>query len=303
MNRFDLHSLFPLVKRPDVFVYKAKSKDNWVVIKMHKKEEPYKRECEALELVQGKNLPIPEIIDKDTVEGRFVIVQEWLEGEQLDKLVSKLELKTQEKLVSQAGEWLAALQFALSYEDFDKSSFWNRKHYDQTDIVHFSWKDYIRSQVDKWLERIKLREEDRLYNLEKILQVIKNQVDYLSEPKKLSFIHGDYVFRNLLVNQNREMLMGIIDFEAVSIGDPLWDLAKITWSDIDIHNNELQMEFIKGWEQKAGHSISKQRLKLHQSIQALATVAWVDKQPIQTKENELFRKKALRALEYYNREL
>ncbi|GGE06625.1 hypothetical protein GCM10011571_04720 [Marinithermofilum abyssi] len=93
-------------------------------------------------------------------------------------------------------------------------------------------------------------------------------------------------------------VFGLFDFENASLGDPVSDLAKLTWSDLNLTDKVLQESYLLGYEAEAGRTVDRHLLILYQVISGVDTIYWVDKQESLSQENKTFREKGLQILLY-----
>lgn len=82
---------------------------------------------------------------------------------------------------------------------------------------------YIRRQIEGWSKRyIQARTED----VETFESVMKWLEDNLPENENIALIHNDYRFDNVILDPENPMrIIGILDWEMATIGDPLMDLG------------------------------------------------------------------------------
>jgi aminoglycoside phosphotransferase (APT) family kinase protein len=71
---------------------------------------------------------------------------------------------------------------------------------------------------------------------------------------------------------------GLIDFEASFIGDARYDLAKLTWNELNFPEPELTWRFGTAWAAAANDTFDLELHAYYECLQALAAVAWVDRQ-------------------------
>ena len=79
-----------------------------------------------------------------------------------------------------------------------------------------TWKQKI---LKKYNERVAIYRENsyKIEHLDEMISFIDNNLELLNN-RKLTFLHGDYQGRNIVVNQ--ACAVGVIDFERTSFGDP-----------------------------------------------------------------------------------
>ena len=107
---------------------------------------------------------------------------------------------------------------------------------------------YVKRQVEGWIKRY--------FNAETETVSIMNEVaNWLSEHIPLSpnaaFIHNDYKYDNLILNPvNVTQIIGVLDWEMATVGDPLMDLgaALAYWSEAgdDPISNSFNLTWLPG---------------------------------------------------------
>ena len=83
---------------------------------------------------------------------------------------------------------------------------------------------YVRRQVEGWSERYKAAWTPDAPTFEKVIQWLHDNMppDY----KKPAIIHNDYKFDNVVLNPDNPLeIIGVLDWEMATIGDPLMDLG------------------------------------------------------------------------------
>ncbi|WP_144502493.1 phosphotransferase family protein [Bacillus thuringiensis] len=289
LDKFSLQPLFMISERMGVKVYACIQNGKKVAVKIYSHRKPYMQETDCLVRLYKAGAAVPKILNMGRIRSDFVIIQEWCDGEPLLSKFKQSDIQMKSKLIYSVGELLASFQFALEDKEFGNSIFWHRDDY--KDINSYSWKEYIYSQVRKWRQRIKLSCEDESLGLLERLNLLEGRLKLIQEPEKLSIIHADYTMRNIQYNAREDKLIAL-DFEGALIGDPLYDLARITWVDI-AEDLDLQWEFYKGWEDRSGYKINLEILQLYKAIITMSSVAWVDNLPEKTESNKRFRQLAL----------
>lgn len=116
-------------------------------------------------------------------------------------------------------------------------------------------------------------------------------------PSQERAIHRDFHIQQLLVHDNR---LYIFDFDDVSMGDPMQDLAFFI---VDLHHRKLDEEMVTRWvsifcqayEAATGELLHFDRLTWHLQVQYLAKAYWLYKKRQQKKriQQEILRTLAL----------
>lgn len=286
-----------LSDRTNVSVAKGVYKGNKVAIKIFAMKEAWEREVECYKLLSQKQASVPSIVDEVQIDSCFIMIQEWIDAVALDQVYRSLPTEKQNQIIRQSGECIAQIHFALSHQEIAKSKFWNRMEFNNFD--KYSWNEYIYAQYEKWSNRIKFKDSDHLVGLNRIINDIGKRIFKLRNPQRITLLHCDFIFRNLLVNIETNELEAIIDFENVLIGDPLYDLAKITWVDLNIRKDQQQISaLISGWEKHSEVSFDNDIFGTYQALHAIAAISWVDKQTEVLENSAVFRERAVQTLYY-----
>lgn len=296
MELFNLSSLTMLVRRPDVEVYEGRLNDQKVILKIHSSESHFIQETDSLKHLNEKNAPVPQILYYKKVDDCYCFLQEWWDGTTLDQSFNSLTRNEQLIFLKQIGKLLTEIQSILSENELNQSLFWRTKMDSINNIKEFSWKNYYQSQFYKWANRVKIRSLDRKLGLERQLKKLEETLFKISEPEKITILHNDFCLRNIMITPDQQQVIGLIDFEHASIGDPTFDLVKLIWTDIRDTDNELINTYLSSYEKEKGQPIDQQRLNLYKAVSGLGAIAWVDKQPTVQPQNEEFRKKGLSTL-------
>jgi aminoglycoside phosphotransferase (APT) family kinase protein len=91
---------------------------------------------------------------------------------------------------------------------------------------------YVQRQVDGWIKRYKDAETDTLQEMNRLIEWLTN---HLCEIKTPSFLHNDYKYDNVILNpDDLTEIVGVLDWEMATVGDPLMDLGASLayWSEV-----------------------------------------------------------------------
>jgi aminoglycoside phosphotransferase (APT) family kinase protein len=91
---------------------------------------------------------------------------------------------------------------------------------------------YVKRQVDGWIQRYRNSQTDDVPNMEKAAIWLAEQTP---KPQKPTFLHNDYKFDNVVWNAELTEIIGVLDWEMATVGDPLMDLgaALAYWCEAD----------------------------------------------------------------------
>jgi len=127
---------------------------------------------------------------------------------------------------------------------------------------------YVQRQVEGWIKRYYNSETDKIETLDKIADWLKSN---LPAEQKAAFLHNDYKYDNVILNpDNLAEIIGVLDWEMATVGDPLMDLGgtlaywsepgdsdeikyfNLTW----LPGNLSRKEVIARYAEKSGRDVS-----------------------------------------------
>lgn len=150
-------------------------------------------------------------------------VEEKIEGGSLRKLMGTMDKSTLKSIISEAGGTLSKIN-SVTVERFGRLN---------GSVIFKNWSDYIFSlenRKDRIIEAGKLIgiESDTINEVFKLLRE-NGKMFQIKEPKLL---HGDFGPKHLLIRDNH--IVGVLDFEDAMGGDPVYDLARISYFNYDV---------------------------------------------------------------------
>jgi aminoglycoside phosphotransferase (APT) family kinase protein len=81
---------------------------------------------------------------------------------------------------------------------------------------------YVKRQVDGWIQRYRNSQTDDVKNMEIAAAWLVEQTPKSQKP---TFLHNDYKFDNVVWNAELTEIIGVLDWEMSTVGDPLMDLG------------------------------------------------------------------------------
>ncbi len=81
---------------------------------------------------------------------------------------------------------------------------------------------YVQRQVDGWIKRYYTAETDKLPALDAVAQWLRQHLPPTQSP---AFLHNDYKYDNVVLNEDLSEIVGVLDWEMSTVGDPLMDLG------------------------------------------------------------------------------
>ena len=81
---------------------------------------------------------------------------------------------------------------------------------------------YVKRQVEGWINRYKNAQTDEVKNMDTLANWM---LSHLPNEQKPVFIHNDYKFDNVVWNPELTDIIGVLDWEMATVGDPLMDFG------------------------------------------------------------------------------
>jgi aminoglycoside phosphotransferase (APT) family kinase protein len=105
---------------------------------------------------------------------------------------------------------------------------------------------YVQRQVEGWIQRYRNSQTDDVPNMEKAAAWL---VEQTPRPQKPTFLHNDYKFDNVVWDADLKEIIGVLDWEMATVGDPLMDLgaALAYWCESD--NSDFSKLFNLTWRE------------------------------------------------------
>ncbi len=127
---------------------------------------------------------------------------------------------------------------------------------------------YVQRQVEGWVQRYQNAETEVIENMNQVGVWMKNNQPTEQSP---AFLHNDYKYDNVILNpDNLSEILGVLDWEMATVGDPLMDLGatlaywiepndaeslklfNLTW----LPGNLTRQEVVEHYTQKSGRDLS-----------------------------------------------
>ncbi len=105
---------------------------------------------------------------------------------------------------------------------------------------------YVQRQVEGWIQRYRNSQTDDVPNMEKAAAWLVEQQPRAQKP---TFLHNDYKFDNVVWDADLQEIIGVLDWEMATVGDPLMDLgaALAYWCEAD--NSDFSKLFNLTWRE------------------------------------------------------
>lgn len=127
---------------------------------------------------------------------------------------------------------------------------------------------YVQRQVDGWVKRYYAAETDRIETIDNVAEWMKTNMPASGAP---AFLHNDYKYDNVILNpDNLADILGVLDWEMSTVGDPLMDLGASLayWSETDdcaeikffnltwLPGNLSKQQVLERYAEKSGRDLS-----------------------------------------------
>ena len=117
----------------------------------------------------------------------------------------------------------------LSYAVVDRLAELHSIDYEEAGLSGFGYPEgFVARQVKGWIKRYEKVKTDPIPYEEEIQKWL---MEHMPESKQSGVIHNDYKLNNMLLSSDLTKINAILDWEMVTIGDPLFDLggALVYW--------------------------------------------------------------------------
>lgn len=171
------------------------------------------REYRVLDALRHTDVPVPQAIalcEDDEVIGSMFYVMEHLEGRIFwDPAVPEVDNTERTAIYDEMNRVLAALHSvdinAVGLADYGKPG------------------NYYARQIGRWTKQYRASETETVADMEALIAWLPNHIPEDSET--VALVHGDYRLDNMIFHPTEPRIVGILDWELSTLGDPLADLA------------------------------------------------------------------------------
>lgn len=176
------------------------------------------REYRVQRALAGSGVPVPEMLlyyEEPDVIGTPFYVMEHLEGRVLhDTALPGLKADERRAVYRSMAETLARLH-AVDWQEVGLGDFGRPAN-------------YFPRQIDRWVRQWQLSKTRELPEMEHLVGWLINNVP---ENGDTTIVHGDFRLGNLMMHPTEPRVIGVLDWELSTLGDPLADLAHccIAW--------------------------------------------------------------------------
>lgn len=208
-----------------------------------KSNETMLREARVLQALKGSAVPHPAVFGvcaDEGVIGAAFYVMEPLEGfaqsgDLPDPYASDAAWRRAmgEELMRAASALAAVDHQAVGLADLGKPENWHER------------------QVERWRSQLEGYAATEGYDprsLPHVDEVGRWLTDHLPSGRKIGLVHGDFQFPNIMFSQKAPRISGVLDWELVSLGDPMLDLGWVLSSWWEDGDPEGKGPMVKPWD-------------------------------------------------------
>lgn len=171
------------------------------------------REFRVLDALRDTDVPVPNAIalcTDDSVIGSMFYVMEHLEGRIFwDPAVPEVNNEERTAIYDEMNRVLAAL---------------HRVNVDTVGLTDYGKPgNYYARQIGRWTKQYRASETEAVAEMEALIDWLPNHIPQGDET--VALVHGDYRLDNMIFHPREPRIIGILDWELSTLGDPLADLA------------------------------------------------------------------------------
>ena len=171
------------------------------------------REYRVLDALRDTDVPVPNAVvlcGNDDIIGSMFYVMEHLEGRIFwDPAVPEVDIAERTAIYDEMNRVLAALH-SVSVDEVGLSDYGKPGNY------------YAR-QIGRWTKQYRASETETVADMEALIEWLPNHIPESEET--VALVHGDYRLDNMIFHPTEPRIIGILDWELSTLGDPLADLA------------------------------------------------------------------------------
>ena len=170
------------------------------------------REYRVMGALSGTPVPVPEVYalcENDSAIGSAFYVMEFLDGRIFwDPRLPDLAPAERRAMFQSMNTVIAALH-SLDYVELGLADFGRPGN-------------YLARQVARWSRQYQASETEKQPAMDRLIEWLPRHLPPEGEPR---IVHGDYRIDNLIYHPSEPRVIGVLDWELSTIGDPLADFA------------------------------------------------------------------------------
>jgi len=171
------------------------------------------REARIMAALEPTDVPVPRILGVAQDPGIAdvpLVLMEFIDGQVVDTMAIAESLAPQRR--RQIGVSLPATLAKVHAVDIDTVGL--------SDLA--SHKPYAQRQLKRWAGQW---EQSKTRDLPELDDLTRRLVAAAPEQRELSLVHGDFHLRNAIVSRGTGAVIGVLDWELSTLGDPLADMG------------------------------------------------------------------------------
>jgi aminoglycoside phosphotransferase (APT) family kinase protein len=170
------------------------------------------REYRVMRALAGTAVPVPKVhalCEDDSVIGSAFYVMEFLDGRIFwDPRLPGLSTAERPAMFQSMNAVIAALH-SVDYVEVGLTEFGRPGN-------------YMARQVARWSRQYQASETEKQPAMDQLIEWLPRHLPPEDEPR---IVHGDYRIDNLIIHPTEPRVIGVLDWELSTIGDPLADFA------------------------------------------------------------------------------
>ncbi|PPR79106.1 MAG: putative aminoglycoside phosphotransferase [Alphaproteobacteria bacterium MarineAlpha2_Bin1] len=170
------------------------------------------REFLILQALFKTSIPVPKthvLCEDNSIWGSPFYIMEFIEGRIFfDPALPELKVEERKAIYNSMIKVLADLHL-LDYKKLGLDNFGKEG-------------SYVERQIKRWTEQYRKSETKKIDSMERLIDWVNNNI-----PKNeiTTLVHGDYRIDNLIFHPKKPEILGVIDWEISTLGNPFADFA------------------------------------------------------------------------------
>jgi aminoglycoside phosphotransferase (APT) family kinase protein len=199
------------------------------------------REARIMAALEATDVPVPRILGVAQGSGIAdapVVLMEFIDGQVIDTMAIAESLAPQRR--RQIGVSLPTALAEIHAVDIDAVGL--------SDLA--SHKPYAQRQLKRWAGQW---EQSKTRDLPELDDLTRRLVAAAPDQRELSLVHGDFHLRNAIVSRGSGEVIGVLDWELSTLGDPLADMGTMLayWPEPGEHFGDFAASTLDGFPDRA----------------------------------------------------